>query len=205
MGCSPSKNGNVNVVNTFSRPQPQAAAKPGLAADTSPLLKEDKVEELYQHKENQKPDNNGNVASNTNQVKEHKKYVENNSPKKTTTSPSKPKKQEGEKVEKARQKSAKNKQNPGGPSGFIDLSYEEASKLSPKSPEEMWAIVKGTSDKEVIHLEPTKNRKGWRTIRIFVSSTFKDFHQEREVLVKEVLFFNLIFSVFLNVTLGLTL
>eukprot|EP00794_Sanderia_malayensis_P017019 gene17019-18733_t len=65
------------------------------------------------------------------------------------------------------------------------ISYEEASKLSPKSPEEMWAIVKGTSDKDSIHLEPTKNRKGWRTIRIFVSSTFKDFHQEREVLVKE--------------------
>ena len=29
-------------------------------------------------------------------------------------------------------------------------------------------------------------RSGWKTIRIFVSSTFKDFHAEREVLVKEV-------------------
>ena len=52
--------------------------------------------------------------------------------------------------------------------------------------EEMWAIVKKTSDRHAINVEPTKNRKGWRTIRIFVSSTFKDFHQEREVLVKEV-------------------
>ena len=68
----------------------------------------------------------------------------------------------------------------------IELTYEEASKLQPKDPDEMWAIVKGTSEKEGIHIEPTKNRKGWRTIRIFVSSTFKDFHQEREVLVKEV-------------------
>ncbi|XP_057298417.1 TPR repeat-containing protein DDB_G0287407-like isoform X1 [Hydractinia symbiolongicarpus] len=69
---------------------------------------------------------------------------------------------------------------------FLNLSYEEASKLHPKDIDEMWAIVKKTSDKEPIQVAPTKNRKGWRTIRIFVSSTFKDFHQEREVLVKEV-------------------
>nr|XP_047125336.1 TPR repeat-containing protein DDB_G0287407 [Hydra vulgaris]XP_047125337.1 TPR repeat-containing protein DDB_G0287407 [Hydra vulgaris] len=50
----------------------------------------------------------------------------------------------------------------------------------------MWSIVKKTSDKQAINVEPIKNRKGWRTIRIFVSSTFKDFHHEREVLVKEV-------------------
>lgn len=30
------------------------------------------------------------------------------------------------------------------------------------------------------------NRPGWKTVRIFVSSTFKDFHQEREELVKKV-------------------
>ncbi len=29
-------------------------------------------------------------------------------------------------------------------------------------------------------------RLGWKTIRIFVSSTFKDFHAERDVLIKEV-------------------
>ena len=28
-------------------------------------------------------------------------------------------------------------------------------------------------------------RRGWKTIRVFVSSTFRDFHQEREVLVKK--------------------
>ena len=32
-------------------------------------------------------------------------------------------------------------------------------------------------------------RTGWKTIRVFVSSTFKDFHQEREVLVKKVSLF----------------
>ena len=29
-------------------------------------------------------------------------------------------------------------------------------------------------------------RTDWKTVRIFVSSTFKDFHQEREILVKKV-------------------
>jgi len=29
-------------------------------------------------------------------------------------------------------------------------------------------------------------RRGWKTVRIFVSSTFRDFHQERECLVKKV-------------------
>ncbi len=29
-------------------------------------------------------------------------------------------------------------------------------------------------------------RTGWKTVRIFVSSTFRDFHSERELLVKEV-------------------
>lgn len=37
-------------------------------------------------------------------------------------------------------------------------------------------------------------RRGWKTIRIFVSSTFRDFHQEREVLVKKVRFLFLLFE-----------
>ena len=69
---------------------------------------------------------------------------------------------------------------------YVAFTFQEASELCPRDPLEMWAIVKGTSDLEGIQIEPVKNRKGWRTIRIFVSSTFKDFHQEREVLVKEV-------------------
>ena len=68
----------------------------------------------------------------------------------------------------------------------LDLTYENAAKIVPKDIDEMWAIVKKTSDKQAITVEPLKNRKGWKTIRIFVSSTFKDFHEEREVLVKEV-------------------
>lgn len=56
---------------------------------------------------------------------------------------------------------------------------------------ETWEEVKKTLDVQMGKTNPTKNlvikRLGWKTIRVFVSSTFKDFHQEREVLVKKVL------------------
>ena len=74
------------------------------------------------------------------------------------------------------------------------MSFEEAAKLRPETPTEMWKIVKQTSPKDAISVKPTSNRKGWKTIRLFVSSTFKDFHQEREVLVKEVRTFDNIFN-----------
>ena len=79
------------------------------------------------------------------------------------------------------------------------ISYEVASKLQPKDIKEMWSIVKKTSDKQAINVVPLKNRKGWRTIRIFVSSTFKDFHQEREVLVKEVCYIFCHFCLIVNI------
>ncbi|XP_071785038.1 telomerase protein component 1-like isoform X1 [Asterias amurensis] len=40
---------------------------------------------------------------------------------------------------------------------------------------------RGKMDKQLVI-----SRSGWKTVRIFVSSTFRDFHAEREVLVKEV-------------------
>merc|ERR1719494_810557 len=69
---------------------------------------------------------------------------------------------------------------------FTNLSFEDLAELQPETVSDMWAIVRGTSDNKAISVTPLKNRKGWRAIRIFVSSTFKDFHQEREVLVKEI-------------------
>ena len=66
------------------------------------------------------------------------------------------------------------------------LTFEKACQLRPDNPDDMWNIVKRTCDPHEVHLEPSKQRRGWKTIRIFVSSTFRDFHQEREVLVKEV-------------------
>ena len=38
-----------------------------------------------------------------------------------------------------------------------------------------------TNDKKLVI-----RRSGWKTVRIFVSSTFRDFHAEREILIKEV-------------------
>lgn len=71
---------------------------------------------------------------------------------------------------------------------FLRISYEEAAALRPADPSNMWAVVKKTCDRRTgeFKLESVKNRRGWKTIRLFVSSTFRDFHAEREVLVKEV-------------------
>lgn len=68
----------------------------------------------------------------------------------------------------------------------VEITLEEASQAQADTPEEMWSIVKKSSSASTIDIQPAKSRKGWKTIRLFVSSTFKDFHQEREVLVKQV-------------------
>ena len=55
---------------------------------------------------------------------------------------------------------------------------------------QQWNQAMGTLEVKKGHKFPTKSlvvkRSGWKTVRIFVSSTFKDFHAEREVLVKKV-------------------
>ncbi|ESO07015.1 hypothetical protein HELRODRAFT_171053 [Helobdella robusta] len=50
---------------------------------------------------------------------------------------------------------------------------------------EVWKQVQRTIANEKKEKIVTRNSR-WKTIRIFVSSTFKDFHTERDVLVKEV-------------------
>ena len=56
--------------------------------------------------------------------------------------------------------------------------------------EDIWLEVKKTCDtsatKKSWQRKLVIKRRGWKTVRIFVSSTFKDFHQEREILVKKV-------------------
>lgn len=71
----------------------------------------------------------------------------------------------------------------------LEISFEEAASLRLHTPMQMWTAVKKTCtpNKKWI-VEKNKSRRGWKTIRLFVSSTFKDFHIEREVLVKEVCF-----------------
>ncbi|ELU14941.1 hypothetical protein CAPTEDRAFT_217534, partial [Capitella teleta] len=73
--------------------------------------------------------------------------------------------------------------------------------LSPKNnvsndPEDSWLEVCQTLDVPKGAKNPKSNvvvkRTGWKTIRVFVSSTFKDFHYERKILVKE--FFFLIYA-----------
>ena len=62
---------------------------------------------------------------------------------------------------------------PSGPADYknlVEQTWHQVSKT----------MSKGTSKKLVV------KRSGWKTVRVFVSSTFKDFHAEREVLVKEV-------------------
>ena len=69
----------------------------------------------------------------------------------------------------------------------LHISFEKAASLRLNTPGQMWAAVRKTcSPNKKWKIETNKSRRGWKTIRLFVSSTFKDFHVEREVLVKEV-------------------
>ena len=52
--------------------------------------------------------------------------------------------------------------------------------------EQIWAQAIATVSKEKKQKNIVIKRSGWKTVRIFVSSTFRDFHQEREVLIKKV-------------------
>ncbi|RDD44588.1 Telomerase protein component 1 [Trichoplax sp. H2] len=67
-----------------------------------------------------------------------------------------------------------------------EITLEEASELEPDTPMECWDAVRATSITSEDAVMPALKRRGWKTIRLFVSSTFKDFHAEREVLVKQV-------------------
>ncbi|KAE8634019.1 hypothetical protein XENTR_v10002173 [Xenopus tropicalis] len=58
---------------------------------------------------------------------------------------------------------------------------------SVKDVDKMWSIIDSWSPKTLS--SPTGSRshlKGWKTVRVFVSSTFDDFHSERDVLIKKV-------------------
>ena len=55
--------------------------------------------------------------------------------------------------------------------------------------ERAWETVDGKRGQKSKGKNFVVTRSGWKTVRIFVSSTFKDFHQEREILIKKVTFF----------------
>ena len=47
-----------------------------------------------------------------------------------------------------------------------------------------WSVI---DQQSYTHVQHTSHAyKGWKTIRVFVSSTFADMHSEREVLIKKV-------------------
>ena len=54
-------------------------------------------------------------------------------------------------------------------------------------PKEVWEEIDRLIPDKIPDTErDSEHRRGWKTVRVFVSSTFKDFHYEREVLVKQV-------------------
>ncbi|XP_033125459.1 telomerase protein component 1-like isoform X1 [Anneissia japonica] len=64
-----------------------------------------------------------------------------------------------------------------GASNNFDFKYDVS---------QQWESARKTIDIKRHRNKPVIKRSGWKTVRIFVSSTFRDFHAEREVLVKEV-------------------
>ena len=53
--------------------------------------------------------------------------------------------------------------------------------------DDAWAIIKRDNAKgKSVSKNLVFRRTGWKTIRVFVSSTFRDFNAERELLVKKV-------------------
>ncbi|KAM8960668.1 telomerase protein component 1-like [Pelodytes ibericus] len=51
---------------------------------------------------------------------------------------------------------------------------------------QMWDVINSLSPQKLPDPTLPPVHSGWRTVRVFVSSTFEDFHSEREVLVKQV-------------------
>ena len=63
-----------------------------------------------------------------------------------------------------------------------NIEYVEVSKAWDRA----WQTVPAKKGSKVKDKNLVVKRSSWKTVRIFVSSTFKDFHQEREVLIKKV-------------------
>ncbi|XP_013383728.1 NACHT and WD repeat domain-containing protein 2 [Lingula anatina] len=78
---------------------------------------------------------------------------------------------------------------PGARSGYAPLGTKPASNFDFADIAKTWHALAKAEDfvkhGTKVNILPER-RTGWKTVRIFVSSTFKDFNAEREVLVKEV-------------------
>ncbi|XP_071502709.1 telomerase protein component 1-like [Diadema antillarum] len=61
-----------------------------------------------------------------------------------------------------------------------------SSRSLPYEVDQQWESVNRTIESRGKQKRVVVRRSGWKTVRVFVSSTFRDFHTEREVLIKEV-------------------
>ena len=69
----------------------------------------------------------------------------------------------------------------------VEVSLSDAAGVRAASVKDMWQLANATCvKKHKLKQKMVKKRKGWKTVRLFVSSTFTDFYSEREILVKEV-------------------
>ena len=71
------------------------------------------------------------------------------------------------------------------------VNFDYASRLVATEINWQWAITNGSARYtetlfQGVKLEPATNRRGWKNIRIYVSSTFSEFKQERDLLAQEV-------------------
>eukprot|EP00118_Oscarella_pearsei_P000676 m.5528 g.5528 ORF g.5528 m.5528 type:complete len:1333 (+) comp13436_c0_seq2:121-4119(+) len=64
------------------------------------------------------------------------------------------------------------------------FSFARLASVVPTGLEERWQFVEMTCDGEKSHA--VDHTRDWKTLRLFVSSTFSDFHSEREVLANQV-------------------
>ncbi|XP_072023567.1 telomerase protein component 1-like [Amphiura filiformis] len=109
-----------------------------------------------------------------------------------TTVETEPLLKENKETGKAEEKIAKDKNgSTNQPSTTNIFKPAQVNKYNMYNVSEVWSEVDVTMENDgSIKKERRKQivvkRSGWKTIRVFVSSTFKDFHAEQEVLVKEV-------------------
>ncbi|PIK52093.1 hypothetical protein BSL78_11045 [Apostichopus japonicus] len=68
----------------------------------------------------------------------------------------------------------------------VDEKVQNTSQTVEEIVNNCWSEIEGKYVKETSQVKPTTKRPGWRAVRLFVSSTFHDYHSEREVLVKKV-------------------
>ena len=77
----------------------------------------------------------------------------------------------------------------GSGSGHSSVQNLQGQREDPvkQTVEKCWSVVEEQLQKvPAAATTPTRSRRSWNNVRIFVSSTFADCHSEREVLVKQV-------------------